>query len=300
MELIAFRVRMYKGIIDSEWVDVKSLTVFVGKNESGKTSLLKALHKLNPYNPEPYEMAKEWPRGRRRERSERHVVCRAKFRLSNQEKSKLAQIAERETFPDIVKVSRDYAGDLKVDFDGEVFSDKRHPQDVDNAFNVLPELLDEFGIEFEQCANKCIEEAKVLALEGRFAAEFQELAEKHEELLRDVQSLSDSSQQIEEGFINDYTRELWDLEEQLEELPSIQTKVHKYVIDCLPTFIYMDDYRAFSGTAQLNEIQSRQDDNSLTEEDKTFLTILNLSALKLDELVQLGQGAVEAIEQPAI
>ena len=67
MELIAFRVRMYKGIIDSGWVDVNNLTVLVGKNESGKTSLLKVLHKLNPYKseaykPEPYEIAKEWPR----------------------------------------------------------------------------------------------------------------------------------------------------------------------------------------------------------------------------------------------
>ena len=36
MQLINFRVSMYKGIIDSGWVDVNSLTVFVGKNESGK------------------------------------------------------------------------------------------------------------------------------------------------------------------------------------------------------------------------------------------------------------------------
>ena len=50
MDLIKFRVTMYKGIIDSGWVDVDRLTVLVGKNESGKTSLLKALHKLNPYN----------------------------------------------------------------------------------------------------------------------------------------------------------------------------------------------------------------------------------------------------------
>ena len=49
MDLICFRVTMYKGILDSGWVEVNPLTVLVGKNESGKTSLLKALHKLNPY-----------------------------------------------------------------------------------------------------------------------------------------------------------------------------------------------------------------------------------------------------------
>ena len=87
---------MYKGIIDSDWVDVNNLTVLVGKNESGKTSLLKALHKLNPYKsetyePEPYEIAKEWPRGRRGERDEEHVVCRARFQLSDEEKAEVAQ-----------------------------------------------------------------------------------------------------------------------------------------------------------------------------------------------------------------
>ena len=76
MDLIKFRVTMYKGIKDSRWVDVNDLTVLVGKNESGKTSLLKALHKLNPYVPDPnddnpnsygdnsdsYDINREYPR----------------------------------------------------------------------------------------------------------------------------------------------------------------------------------------------------------------------------------------------
>ena len=44
--LKAFRVKMYRPILDSRWVDVDDITVVVGKNESGKTALLKALHKF--------------------------------------------------------------------------------------------------------------------------------------------------------------------------------------------------------------------------------------------------------------
>ncbi len=62
MELIAFRVTMYKGILDSGWVEVAPLTVFVGKNEAGKTSLLRALNKLNSDPVDLYDMTKEWPR----------------------------------------------------------------------------------------------------------------------------------------------------------------------------------------------------------------------------------------------
>ena len=62
-----------------------------------------------------------------------------------------------------------------------------------------------------------------------------------------------------------------------------------YLINHLPTFIYMDDYRTFTGNAHLEEIQSRENQNRLTEADKTFLTILKLSDLDLDELVRIGQ-----------
>jgi len=35
------------------------VTAFVGRNESGKTSLLKASHKFNPATDEPYNPQKE-------------------------------------------------------------------------------------------------------------------------------------------------------------------------------------------------------------------------------------------------
>ncbi len=296
MDLISFRVTMYKGILDSGWVEVNPLTVLVGKNESGKTSLLKALHKLNPYTPDPYIIAREWPRARLREQSEQQVICRAKFRLSDQEKSELTQIAENATFPDTIEVSRNYAGDLKIDFEEDIFSNKRHPDDIDNAFNILPQLQDEFGDPFKKCVEECIKEVKLLAHEERFS-ELMELAQKHDPLLRQVLSSSEPPQQIENNFISQYIAGLAQLVQTLEPLPSIQSKIHEYITDHLPTFIYMDDYRAFSGTARLDEIKSHQDSNSLTEEDKTFLTILNLSGLDLNNLVQLGQGDEESVEQ---
>ena len=204
MDLISFRVTMYKGILDSEWVEVNPLTVLVGKNESGKTSLLKALHKLNPYTPDPYVMAKEWPRGRRRERSEEQEVCRAKFQLSDEEKSALAKIAENATFPDTVEVSRNYAGQLEVDFGKEIFSDELHPNDVDQVCNALPKVQEDFNDKFKQRANECLEEVRRLAHEGRFS-ELKELPEKHNSLLQEVLQPSPYPPQIERNFMNQYT-----------------------------------------------------------------------------------------------
>ena len=64
MKLIAFHVRDYKSTRDSNPIEVGDVTCLVGKNESGKTSLLKALYKLNPIILEhgKYDVVDEYPR----------------------------------------------------------------------------------------------------------------------------------------------------------------------------------------------------------------------------------------------
>ena len=296
MDLIKFRVTMYKGIIDSGWVDVDRLTVLVGKNESGKTSLLKALHKLNPYNDEPYQMNREWPRARRRGRDEQQVVCRAEFQLSDSEKSDLAQITGQAKIPDTVEVSRNYTGNIRINGHQDLLSDKLSPNDIDNVFDYLPEVEDELSDQFKHTAEECLKELRGLAEEGQ-TAELAELVHTHEQSLRESVSESDPPQRIESQFIDQYISEFNSVVEQLEELYPIRSKVHDYFITHLPTFIYMDDYKAFRGTAQLDEIQGRQANDSLEDADETFLTILHLSGLDLEELEELGRGSMDETEE---
>lgn len=313
MKLIAFRVTMYKGIIDSGWVDVNDLTVLVGKNESGKTSLLRALHKLNPYNPDSdgqdldlyeqdpdlykdkpdaYQMDWEWPRAHRHKQDEYQVVCLARFRLSDQEKSEFAQITGQEEIPDTIEVSRNYGGQLKINWEENISHNKLSSSDIDNAFNLLPEIREEFGNQFKDMAYECLKEARHFADEGSFM-KIAELAQTHEGALRAAISSSSPPMEFEDDFIMRYVSELGNIVQTLEAMPSTRSKLRKYVVTQLPTFIYMDDYRTFSGTAQLDEVHSRRNNGDLTEEDRTFLAILSLSRLDLDLLIRLGQGSAE-------
>ena len=66
MKLTKFRVENYRCIQDSGWVELDDIAVIVGKNESGKTSLLKALWKLNPFHDVGYNIDREFPTGRRK------------------------------------------------------------------------------------------------------------------------------------------------------------------------------------------------------------------------------------------
>jgi AAA15 family ATPase/GTPase len=58
------QVTNFRNIDDSGWIPIERVTAFVGRNESGKTALLKALHKFNPATPEPYKPQREFPRDR--------------------------------------------------------------------------------------------------------------------------------------------------------------------------------------------------------------------------------------------
>ena len=76
MQLKAFRVQKFRNIEDSGEIELlDALTCVVGKNQAGKSALLRALHKFNPHLPAPYDMRREWPRGQRTKRNEKQVVC---------------------------------------------------------------------------------------------------------------------------------------------------------------------------------------------------------------------------------
>jgi len=64
MKLRSFRVTLFQSVLDSNAVEVDDITCLVGKNEAGKSALLKALYKLDPIRAEdaPYSVTDDYPR----------------------------------------------------------------------------------------------------------------------------------------------------------------------------------------------------------------------------------------------
>ncbi|MCS6885512.1 MAG: hypothetical protein RMM17_04070 [Acidobacteriota bacterium] len=87
MKLIGFRVQNYKKIADTDWITVRNLTAFVGKNEAGKSALFRGLSKLNPSDGEKYDGLKEFPRRRYTNEFKRQdwPVASGKFELEPSE-----------------------------------------------------------------------------------------------------------------------------------------------------------------------------------------------------------------------
>lgn len=61
MRLKKFQIQNFRNVIDSGWIDVNSVTAFVGQNEAGKSNLFEALYKLNPYQDDEYDDSIDWP-----------------------------------------------------------------------------------------------------------------------------------------------------------------------------------------------------------------------------------------------
>lgn len=292
MKLQGFRITMYRSVLDSGWIDVDQLAVLVGKNESGKTGVLKGLHKFNPFKPEPYSMDRDWPRGHRKDRNDKQIACSCRFTPTPDELAELAKITDREIGTPTLEVTKDYGGRFEVHFPNDLFPDRLHPNDVDRLCESLPAVPKKISDAFSAKAMQVRQEALRFAKEGRFT-DLVKSRETHAATLRSLLIQGDGAPETqqrerEEQFITEFVARLEEIGSALQAAPSIQKKAHEYVIQHVPTFIYMSDYRTFTGTAQLDEVKKRVDSNRPTEEDRTLLTIMELSGLDLNEEVDKG------------
>ncbi|MFA4974898.1 MAG: AAA family ATPase [bacterium] len=288
-DLHPFQITMYKNVVDSGRIEVDPLTAIVGKNESGKTTLLRALHKLNPYNPDPYTMDREWPRGRRRQRDPKQVVARAWFDLAPEETDALDEIAGNPVGIKEVLVSRDYAGDLRLEAGVEPFPEAFHPADLDKVAATLPAPAAACGETFVRLAEECLAETKRIIGDGRLSA-LPAARTDHQTKLNAAVAQQQPPQGQQQAFVSAYISKLSEAEAALRGTPSIKRKAHEYIVGRLPTFIYMDDYRRFQGRAILKQVKERRDKKSLAPEDETLLMIFRLSGLDLNEEVVKGDA----------
>ena len=135
-----FQVLNYRNIDDSGWIPLERVTAFVGRNESGKTALLKALHKFNPAIKEPYIAQREFPRDRftaeYRDGGD-WPVCRVEFELSDEFRKELGERLSGTEIPKKTILTRFYDDTLKIEYDTDVSDDPIDPAELTTALDVF-------------------------------------------------------------------------------------------------------------------------------------------------------------------
>ena len=171
MKAIRFRVQNFRNIDDSGWISLEKVTAFVGRNESGKTALLKALHKFNPATPEPYDPQREFPRDRytrdyvsNGSKGNHWPVCLVEFEIPEELRTKIDKMLKEDgASPKTVTATRYYNGYLKLEYVPPIEDKPVIPEPVLKA-------LDSFASSARRLeAQDTSQEEAIVALRGELA-----------------------------------------------------------------------------------------------------------------------------------
>lgn len=267
------RVTDYRSVEDSGTVPIDlDVTCLVGKNESGKTAFLQALHLLNPLNPikgkTGYDEVMDYPSRKasayKKTRDDKPAVAvTAVFELEEHELGTLHAAFGPESFPsNKVTVEKRY--------DGSKTFTAGH--DEAKAMQHLAAKL-----EVPAAERKAIDAAKTVgAMREALAAVSEPTAA--------VTALAERLGKWRQGSLGHHL-------------------IDAYWAPWLPVFFYFDDYSTMRGKVSIPHIKAKEKAKTLEESEKTFLSLLatvdadlaEFETLDFEKLTRELEGAANGI-----
>jgi len=255
MKLVRAEVSNFQSVRNSGSFALGDVTCLVGKNESGKTALLQALYRLNPFIEAHgrYSVTDDFPRAavedyRLDQETEGRPparVARAEFELGAEEMRAIeALIGPRALAKPVFAISKGYDNVMRHELAVDEAAALRHAFSQPDLFPPVAEQL-----------AACTTITDALGVLGR--AEPTEAVRRLAALLREVQ--------FRRGFAN-YIAE---------------TMLAK----SLPKFLYFDEYYQLQGRANIEALQRRQAEGRLERPDYPLLGLIARARLKIEDLL---------------
>ncbi|MGW1886889.1 ATP-dependent nuclease [Streptomyces sp. NPDC001970] len=249
-------IQNFRNFTDAQQMKVEpTVTTLIGKNEAGKTTVLKALHRLNPANnPDDFNLTQEYPR-RRLARDRRAgdlsdcTPVQAWFTLEDSDVAGFTAIFDvAPPASTRIAAGRTYGNEqwIEVEFS---FQD------------ALAGACQSSGVDQE--------DAQKLAA----AADDAEAATAAAKELRDAgyQARAQAVAKVP-GALKPY-------------IPLLNYEQTDAVLELLPKFFYFSSYELLPGECDLNELVSRVQNNALEPGDETMLSLLDLAGEKPQNLL---------------
>ncbi len=273
MKLVSFQVERFRNVLDSGGVPVDpSVTCLVGKNESGKTNLLQALHLINPAPSDRRLDVLDYPRWLQKEHQrsgefDKAVPIKATFELSDAD---VVNVAER--FGEGVLISTQWTRELK--YDGSVIFDLGCDEEA--ACKA-----------FEAKHGTTTGAVKVVALRSeldRLAGETAPDANGTQVPTREATTATAARQALQQLYPH-----------------SVEVDIFEFLEARRPRFFYFDEYNELRGRTEIGaliEALRTGTEASLSEYQRTALSLLRLGFAS-DELVNADyekrSGEMEAV-----
>jgi hypothetical protein len=294
LRLKAFRVENFKNVRDTGWISCRDLTVFIGKNEAGKSAILRGLSKLNPSDGENYDPLKEFPR--RRLTTDFSVrdwpVSSARFSLDQNECEELAKICPRLEATE-VEVTRHYSSRLTVEFfpkgPAGVAQRSAYIAMLDRALDHIQALT---GSKREADALGAL---KTAALNGLRPARDEHAAKPPDEWVSwaEVNPLLDLLEML---MVEPWQRELLtpiaskfvELNGQLPSQNQVDNACH-WIFARMPLFIYFDRYDVIDSAVHIPSLLEQIQQTPTGPRVRTTECLFRHVGLDLKRLAALGQ-----------
>jgi predicted ATP-dependent endonuclease of OLD family len=288
MLLKTFHIRDFQSIRHSNPVEVGDITCLVGKNEAGKTAILKALYRLNPIakGEDKFDVTDDYPRSRVTEyeqgikagKCSHAVVTEAVFGLEDEELKPIEEHFGPGVLPDAaVSLTRGYENKtvfgLKVDekIAGETLLVKANLDEALKQDNLTWNSLKELAAVLQQRATAQQDKFN----EAHAAANAVADPDEKTKALAAAQLLQESAASKA-------------LRSEVESINGTGLRKHiydKYLNAHVPVFLYFDDYYQMRGCENIEALQQRMTNGALLPSDHPLIGLIELAGLRLEELI---------------
>ena len=261
MKLTKVRITEFQSIQDSTEFDIGDVTCLVGKNEAGKTALLKALYRLNPIVEKDgeYNVTLDYPRRAVRDYKDQ-------VEAGGREPAEVIEATYVLESDDITAVEETFGPDCLSDENPTITLHKGYSNEMQ---------FSDLNIDDEVVLNHLVEAA---GLQQGLTAQLldQETPEEMEEVLEGVEQ----------------TEAVEDLKSVLHEIGEQDVSVVAYdrvLYERIPKFLYFDEYYQMKGQDNLDALRQRIEGHCLENSDYPLLGLIDLAGLDLNELVDPEQ-----------
>lgn len=255
MRLKSAHVQNFRCVEDSEPFTVSNVTCLVGKNESGKTSLLTALYRLNPYDNDDSEFDRDqdYPRRKLVDYDELHKdgdarVVTTEWQLENDDVAAVAKLVGEGTFAQTeLTIYRDYAEESLNHWDVSVDEEKALAYVVSTSGLHAEEKTSVSGI------------AKIPELKKYLAGLGDKTTERHQKFLEHL------NKSFKRGTATLAVVDMLHLR--------------------MPKFVYFSQYDRMPGQVSLTELTAQREKPKF----RVFLSFLELAKISIDEVNKIDK-----------
>lgn len=290
MKLVSFQVKNYRSVNDSGPISASKVTTLVGRNESGKTNLLSALHSINPPGgAKDLSPIKDFPRHRRlSECKDDTPVVETLWDLDPNEQAKLASMFPRAKGVTRVEIGRRYkASPFWVGFkklkapDFETTTIAKHVDKLKSWAATASENLEaaaqsqlrtaaiKFGAALSPGTDPLDWSAKTIpaltALRQAVASAGVKLAEEQEEALAALKTFAEAIS-ADDGA---------------------HSAARNWAASLLPVFVYVDEYPELDGHQNIADYLQRKAANQRKAADLNFEKLCKVADLDPQQLHSL-------------